>query len=71
MGKGEACTGFWCGKLRENHCRDPDVDGIIVLRWIFRKCGKGLWTGLGWLRIWQVVDTYECGNELSGSIKYE
>jgi hypothetical protein len=32
MGKGEACTGFWWGNLRErNHWRDPGVDGRIIL----------------------------------------
>jgi hypothetical protein len=30
---------------------DPDLDGRIVLRWIFRKWDVGLWTGLSWLRI--------------------
>jgi hypothetical protein len=34
MGKGEACTGFLWGNLRE---RDPDVDGKIILGWIFKK----------------------------------
>jgi hypothetical protein len=29
----------------------PGVDGRIILRWIFRKCDVGVWTGLGWLRI--------------------
>jgi len=28
-GRGEVCTGFWWG--------DPDIDGRIILRWIFRK----------------------------------
>ena len=38
MGRGEVCTGFWWGNLRERvHWRDPDVDGRIILRWIFRK----------------------------------
>jgi hypothetical protein len=45
MGKGEVCTGCWWGSLRE----DPDVDGRIVLRWIFRKW-EGVvgteWSGL-------------------------
>jgi hypothetical protein len=45
---GEVCTGFWCGNLRK---RDPDVDGRIILRWIFRKCNVGVWTGFSWLRI--------------------
>jgi len=31
------------GNLRErDHWGDPDVDGRIILRWIFRKW-KGLW----------------------------
>jgi hypothetical protein len=35
-------TGFWWGNLRErDHWADPDVDGRIILRWIFRK-----WEGL-------------------------
>jgi len=25
--------------------RDPDVDGRIILRWIFRQWDAGLWTG--------------------------
>jgi hypothetical protein len=38
MGRGETCTGFWWGNLRErDHWRDPDVDGRIILRWIFKK----------------------------------
>jgi hypothetical protein len=32
------CTGFWWGSLRErDHWVDPDVDGRIILRVIFRK----------------------------------
>ena len=31
--------------------RDPGVDRIIILKWIFRKCDVGAWTGLIWLRI--------------------
>ena len=30
---------------------DPDVDGRIILRWIFRKWDVGVWTGPGWLGI--------------------
>ena len=32
------------------HCGDPDVDGKIILRWIFRKW-EGVETGWSWLRI--------------------
>jgi len=42
-GRGEGCTGFWWGNLRErDHWRDPDADERIILRCIFRKW-KGLW----------------------------
>jgi hypothetical protein len=51
MGRGEVCTGFRWGSLRErDHWRDPGVDGRIILRGIFRKwvrvVGTG-WSGLG------------------------
>jgi len=48
----EVCTGFWWGNLRErDQLGDPGVDGRIILRWIFRKWGVCVWTGLIWLRI--------------------
>ena len=41
--KGEVCTRFRLGNLRERyHWEDKDVDGRIILRWIFGS-GKGLW----------------------------
>ena len=49
--RGEVYTGFWWGGVREgDHLGDPDVDGTIILRWIFRKL-DGVWTGSSWLRI--------------------
>jgi hypothetical protein len=38
--------------LRERgHWGDQDVDGRIILKWIFRKLGGGVGTGRSWLRI--------------------
>jgi hypothetical protein len=38
--RGELCTGFWWGNLRErDHWGDPDVDEGIILRWIFQDVG--------------------------------
>ena len=68
--KGEVCTRFWWGNLRgRDHWGDQDVDGRIILRWIFRK-----WEGVVGLdgagsRQGQMAGACEYGNELSGSIK--
>jgi hypothetical protein len=52
MGKGEVCTGFWWGNLRErDRWGDPGVDERIILGWIFRKRDVGVRTSLDWLRI--------------------
>jgi len=49
--RGEVCTGFWWGNPRErDHLGDPDVDGRIILRRMFRKWGV-VGTGWSWLRI--------------------
>jgi len=32
---------------------DPGLDGKIILRWIFRKWGVGVWTGSSWRRIFE------------------
>jgi hypothetical protein len=41
-GRGEACTGFLRGNLREReHWRDPGVDGKIKISWMFRKWDLG------------------------------
>jgi hypothetical protein len=37
-GEGRGMHRVWWGNLRErDHWGDPDVDGRIILRWIFRK----------------------------------
>jgi hypothetical protein len=38
----EVCTGCWWESLRKRgHWGDQDVDGRIILSWIFRKLGGG------------------------------
>jgi len=49
----ETCVqGFGGGNLREkDHWEDPNVDGRIILRCIYRKWAVEAWTGSSWLRI--------------------
>jgi hypothetical protein len=53
----------------KNQFEDPGIDGLIILRWIFRKWGVGAWTGLIGSEQGQVAGTCECGNEPSSYIK--
>jgi hypothetical protein len=47
-----ARIGFWWGNLRDrDNLEDPDVDGRIILSWIFRRWDMRAWPGLIWLRI--------------------
>ena len=39
------------GKRPLDHWGDPDADGRIILRWIFRKWEGIVGTGWSWLRI--------------------
>ena len=56
MGRGEACTGFWWGNLRErDHWGDPGTDGRIILRWILRKRDVG---GMDWIELAQDMDRW-------------
>jgi len=46
-GRVEVYIGFWWGNLRErHHLEDPGIDGMIILRWIFRKWVVRACTGL-------------------------
>ena len=60
MGEGRGVTGFWLGNLRErDHWGDPDLDGRIILRWIYGKWEgvvgtrwSWLWIGRGGRHLW-------------------
>jgi hypothetical protein len=42
LGREEECTGFGWGNLTErDHWRDPEVDGRIILKRVFRKWDVG------------------------------
>jgi hypothetical protein len=44
--------GSWWGDLKDgDHLEDPDVDGGIILKWIFNKCDGRAETGLIRLKI--------------------
>jgi hypothetical protein len=52
MGEGRGVHSVLVGKPEERkHWGDPDVDGRIILRWIFRKWEEVFGTGWSWLRI--------------------
>jgi hypothetical protein len=51
-GRRVVCTGCWWGRYRErDQWGDPDVDGRIILRWIFSKLEGVVRTGWSRLRI--------------------
>jgi len=35
---------------KRDQLEDPGIDCRIILRWIFRKWGEGVWAGSMWLR---------------------
>jgi hypothetical protein len=55
--RGEVHTGFWWGDRRKgDHLEDLDVDGRIILKWIFKKWdGDG---GMDWIDMAQDRDRW-------------
>ena len=53
MGQGRGVYRFLVGKPegQRDHWGDPDADGRIILRWIFREWEGVVGTGWSWLRI--------------------
>jgi len=48
----ELHIGFWWADLRKgDHLVDLDVNGKIILKWIFKNWNEKAWSGLIWLRI--------------------
>jgi hypothetical protein len=44
-------TGYWWGNLREDHLKDPGVDGRKLLKWIFEQWNAGMdWIDLARVR---------------------
>jgi hypothetical protein len=56
MRREEMYTEFWWETLRErDHFEDPGVDGMIILRWIFRKWDGGMY----WIDLAQDRDRWQ------------
>jgi hypothetical protein len=50
--EGKGVFRFLVGNLKErDHWGGLRIDGMIIIRQIFRKWDVGLWSGLSWLRI--------------------
>jgi len=66
------CIQSFGGETEEKRSlgRRKHVDGRMNLQWILKKWDGSVWTGLIWLRIWQVVSFCDNINESSGSIKW-
>jgi hypothetical protein len=54
--------------MERGHWEEKDVDGRIILRWIFRKLEGFMGTGWSWLRIDTGGGTCGYGEGLSGTI---
>jgi len=69
MGESRGVNRVLVGKPEgKYHLEDAGVYGKVILKWL-RTWDMTAWTELMWLRIGTDEGTYECGNELLGSIK--
>jgi hypothetical protein len=67
VGRFEKCFGGETWGI--DHLENRGVDGVIIVKWIFRKCLSGyeiVRLGLGYV---QLVFTLECGNKNLGCMK--
>jgi hypothetical protein len=46
-------------------------DATVIIKWIFKRWDGETMTLSSWLSIGTCRGSYECGNETSGSIKFE
>jgi hypothetical protein len=55
--------------MRRNHLEDPGIDGRIILKVIFEKSERRMWSAFTWLRTGTTVGSSEYSNEPYSSIK--
>jgi hypothetical protein len=71
IGKRRGSYRVLVGKLQgKNNVQDLDVDGRILLEWIFNKEDERHGLYRSGSRQGQVAKSYKCSNEPAGSIKY-
>ena len=70
MGRGEVCTEFWWGNLKErDHSEGLGVVGRRILKLILKKSVSNVWARLIWLGIGTSGRIYEGGTEHLATVK--
>jgi hypothetical protein len=64
-------TEFWCGNREGDQLDDPGLDGRIILKCIFEKCGSRHGLDRSGSGYGQVAGSCQCRNEHRGSVKCE